>query len=245
MALLGSLAPQERCHESYAGSYHRLEMVWKGVEAEVRRFCGQNIAQPADAYVDFLPESDWHVPVDPLLQQGVGWHDRHSYVVSGGPSHDGHLLPLRQGLVRSITEIRIDTASSAGTDGSDFPSSTILSSDFYFLDVAEKDPSDLLISRSGIVVYKGGNWPTRRRSIKVTYVAGLTAAELDDEYSDIRLAVCQEVLERYQNLSNPGVGRVKSERLGDWAVTYATSDREGRLSHELREALHPFVLYRM
>lgn len=222
----------------------RLEMVWKAVEAEIRRWCGQNIMQPADAYVDFLPENDRYIPVDPLLQNEVSWNNRYSYNVGGGPGMDGHILPLRQGMVRSITEIRIDTGSAAGTSGDDFPASTILDSSTYFLDVDEKDPSNLLISWSGNVIYRGGNWPTRRRSIKVTYVAGLTAAELDDEYSDLRFAVCEEVLDRYTALSSDGVGRVKKESLGDWSVEYAVSENEGRLSDSLRDALQPFRKYR-
>lgn len=222
----------------------RLEMVWKGVEAEIRRFCGQNIAQPADAYVDILPETDWNVPLDPLMQQDTSWH-RQGYVVSGAPSVNGHVLPLRQGLVRSITSVYVDLSSLAGTSGSDFAAATLLDSAEYYLDVDEIDPSSSLISRSGNLIRANANWPTRRRSVKVTYVAGLTAAELDDEYSDIRLAVTTEILDRYNNLTAGGGGRVKSERLGDWQVTYELGAvDEGSLSMRLRTVLQPFVKYR-
>lgn len=223
----------------------RLEMVWKGVEAEIRRFCGQNIMQPVDAYVEFHPTTDRYVPLDPLLQNDVAWNNRYTLNMSGAPAWDGHVLPLNQGLVRSITEIRFDTDSNAGTSASDFPSTGIVDSSAYYLDVDEEDPSDLLISWSGNVILKSGTWPTRRRSIKVTYVAGLTAAEMDDEFSDIRLAVTEEVLDRYGNLSSSGVAKVKSEKLGDWEVSYAISDKEGRLSDSLKDALRPFVKWKL
>lgn len=217
----------------------RLGMVWKSVEAEVRRYCNQNIAQPAAAYVDFLPETDWYVPMDPLMQLDP------NYYISGAPSWDGHLLPLRQGLVRSVSEIKFDTGGSGGTDAGDFPSTTIIDASSYFLSVEEKDPSDLVISWNGCVVLKAGNWPTRRRSIKVTYVAGLTAAELDDEFSDIRMAVTMEILDRYANLSAEGVGRVRKERLADWSIEYAIPEQDSRLSQSTRDALQPFVRYRL
>lgn len=224
----------------------RLEMVWKGVEAEIRRFCGQNIAQPADAYIDYLPETDWHVPVDPLLQNDYAWYTRYESFVTGGPTAEGHVLPLRQGLVRSITQIRIDVGGSAGTSGSDFGSTTVLDSSNYFLDVADQDPDDVLLSYSGAVISKAGNWPTRRRSIKVTYVAGLTGEELDNEFSDLRLAVCQEILDRYVNLSSgAGGARVKSERLGDWEISYSLQDKDSRLSQEVKDVLQPWVRYRL
>lgn len=223
----------------------RLEMIWKGVEAEIRRFCGQNIMQPVDAYVDFLPETDRYVPLDPLLQNDIAWNGRYTSNMSGAPAWDGHVLPLKQGLVRSITEVRVDTTGSGGNDGDDFPSTSVLDDSYYFLDVDEKDPSNLLISWSGNLILKSGTWSTRRRSIKVTYVAGFTAAEMDDEFSDIRLAVTEEVLDRYTSLSSDGVGKVKQERLGDWEVTYAISENEGRLSSSLKDALRPFVKWKM
>lgn len=221
----------------------RLQIVWKGVEAEVRRFVGYDIAQPADPYVEFLPTTDWHLPMDPLLQRDTSWGV--GTYVETAPSWDGHLLPLKQKLVRSITEIRIDTDSKSGTDADDFPASTILDSDSYYLDVDEKDPSDLLLSRTGFVVRKTGAWPSRRRSIKVTYVAGLTAAEMDGEFSDIRLGVVDEILDRYANLSTDGSGKVRKEHLGDWSIEYAIPETETRLSSGLRETLQPWVSYRL
>jgi hypothetical protein len=220
----------------------RLEMVWKATEAEIRRYCGQNIAQPAAAYVDILPESDWYIPVDPLLSHdnvvpgglGLTW--------SSGPQADGHLLTLRQGLVRSITSVYVDTTSAAGTSVNDFAAATLLDADTYFLDAGEKDPDDSLMSRSGIVVRRDANWPSRRRSVKVTYVAGLTAAELDDEFSDIRLAVVKEVVDKYSTVQSLGQSPIQSERLADWSITYAIGgNTDGlSLSAPLRSTLQPF-----
>lgn len=220
----------------------RLEMVWKSTEAEIRRYCGQNIAQPADAYVDILPESDWYIPVDPLLSHdnvlpgglGLTW--------SIGPQADGHLLTLRQGLVRSITSVYVDVTSAAGTSVNDFAAATLLSSDSYYLDVTERDPDGSLMSRSGVVVRRDADWPSRRRSVKVTYVAGLTEAELDSDYSDIRMAVIREVVDKYSTVQSLGQSPIQSERLGDWSVTYAVGgNTDGlHLSAPLRSTLQPF-----
>lgn len=221
----------------------RLEMAWKAVEGEIRRYCGQNIAQPAAAYVDFLPGKDLWTPLDPLLTHQNVVPGGLGYSWSSGPSADGHLLTLRQGLVRSITSVYVDTGGSGGTDADDFAAATLLSTDEYFLDIDEKDPDDLVISRTGNVVRKYGNWPTRRRSVKVTYVAGLTGAELDADYSDLRMAVVECVIGKYTAYSNIGQDRVKSERLGDWEIEYFGDTEDSFLTPTLRNILQPFVRY--
>lgn len=228
----------------------RLEMVWKATEAAIRRYCGQDIAQPSDPYVDILPETDWFVPVDPLLTYGNQYG---SFATGGGygnintgPVADGHLLYLRQGLVRSVTSVYVDTGSSAGTSVDDFPSTTLVDPSTYFLDISDIDPSGLKVSNSGCIVHKFGTWPTRRRTVKVTYVAGFTEAELDGEFSDLRLAVIEEVSNRYDRFTNLGDAPVKSERLGDWEITYSQpSDVITGLGEKLRDYLQPFVKYRM
>lgn len=231
---------------SDAADLARLEMAWKSTEAAIRRYCGQNLVQPSDPYVDILPETDWSVPIHPLLaygnSSGGGWDDA-PYT---GPPADGHVLHLSQGLVRSITSVYVDTGGSAGTDVNDFASSTLLSSSEYFLDVGEIDPSGLKLSKSGCIIRKYANWPTRRRSVKVTYVAGYTEAELDAEFSDLRLAVVEGIIARYDAFSSVGDSPVLSERLGDWQITFAekAGDTTG-LDEKLRSYLQPFVRYHL
>ena len=220
----------------------RLEMAWKATESEIRRFCGQNIAQPADPYVDILPNTDLFTPLDPLLTHD-NTHPGGLGAYYTGPVADGHVLPLRQGLVRSITSVYVDTGGLAGTSVNDFAAATLLDSSEYFVDVDEQDPDDLLISRSGNLIRTNGVWPNRRRTVKVTYVAGLTAEELDDEFSDLRLMVVECVLGKYNSYQMVMQDRIKRERLGDWEVEYFNDSEDTFLTPSLKSTLQPFVKY--
>jgi hypothetical protein len=84
-------------------------------------------------------------------------------------------LFLKELPVRSITSIYDDPAAFGGQGASDFPASSLLTSGTdYYLDVDQSG-----ISWSGKVIRRYGTWSQVPRSIKVTYVAGFTAAELD------------------------------------------------------------------
>lgn len=91
---------------------------------------------------------------------------------------------LNQLPVRSITEIR-ENSGAWLTAGGDWPTTSILPASVYFLD--RDDPSHH--SWSGIVTRNLGSWNRQNRSIKITYAAGLTAAELAGKYSAFRMAI--------------------------------------------------------
>jgi hypothetical protein len=217
-----------------------LELLKGMVENEARRYCGHDITQPAAPYVHFLPEVQRTAPQDALLAMDPGGLQ--------GASHSGQMevLQLPRILVRTAgLEVREDPDAAAGQAGGDFGDDTLLTpgSDYY-LDVDQAG-----LSRSGHLIRIAGPWPSRPRTVRVTYVAGLTAGELDNEYSDIKLAIIEEVAQRFrlaksrQGSDGGGTGAVQSESIGgEYSVTYDTRVLgQGSLSSEIRERLAPYV----
>jgi len=98
-------------------------------------------------------------------------------------------LVLGQLPVRSITSV-YDNPSAWNVAGGDFPASSLLSPNVYYLDAPENTGSPAYCW-SGILYRNVGSWATLPRAIKVTYEAGLDAAELadDGEFPQFRLAV--------------------------------------------------------
>src|SRR5690606_19172886 len=106
----------------------------------------------------------------------------------GRGRYGADVLQLPQMFVRSITSVYEDVNAKAGQGSNDFPASTLLTAGTeYWLDVDETG-----LSRSGFLIREAGTWSRRPRTIKVTYVAGLTAAELESDYSDIKDLICEE-----------------------------------------------------
>ena len=102
------------------------------------------------------------------------------YVDRGGVR--GRLLNLNNVPVRSITSVNEDAEGFFGQVAGSFAASTLLTSGTdYYLALQESG-----ISWSGALWRRAANWPVQLGSIKVVYVAGFTAAELADDYADIR-----------------------------------------------------------
>ena len=197
--------------------YHRT------VEAAVRRYVGHGIAQ--NTYTNEYHRrgrigpsgSGAYVQVDSeVLDVGM--------LESG--SVDGHILQLDNSFVRSITEIREDSNGRFG-QGSGFGSGTTLSSgsDYYL----ELDSTG--ICKSGRVIRHYRNWCNEPGSIRVTYVAGLTSAELDNEYSFVKMAILHDIQDAMEsNLarrSEAGVVKKKTY-FGDVSTEYVVQSGEKR-----------------
>lgn len=211
----------------------------KRVENLARTFCRHGIAQ--ETYTHLLPKS-------PVINESVDQHveisgDRASI---GRGQFGSDVLQLPQMFVRSITSLFQDTNAKAGQGSGDFGASTELTAgtDFY-LDVDETG-----LSRSGWLVKEAGTWPRQPRTVKVTYVAGLTAAELDDAYSDIKDGICEEVQMRFQSTkSMQGAdgqsGRIKSESIGgEYSVSFDTAVMsQSGLMTETEAKLQPYRFY--
>jgi len=147
-----------------------LTMLIPMVENAVRAYLRHDITQPTSAYVEFYPQYERDAHEDYSF---LAISDDKVYYDTGTDS--GRLLYLNNLFVRSITEIREDEDARFGQGSSDFAASSILTAgtDYYMqLDSAG-------MSKYGIVHRVNRDWSTLPGTIKVTYVAGWTADELD------------------------------------------------------------------
>ena len=105
------------------------------------------------------------------------------------------------------------------------------------------------MSRSGQLIRRGAAWPTRPRTVKVVYQAGLTAADLDGPFSDIKFALLDEVALRFREAKRRQAvdatfgGVIHSESIGgEYTVSYETSESTATaLTDVSRERLGPYA----
>ena len=226
------------------GELNVVSMSKKLVENSIRRYLGYSITQPDSDYVHYLPNIDqvsqvkyrnWDTTVGPALQ-------------------------LPETPVRSITSVYLDTEAHAGSATSPWPSSSQLTegSDFYV------DYSESGFSMSGLLIRVGNSWPSKARSVKITYNAGWTSDEISGttnsmtlDASPIRLAVLTQLQDSYnrvktaQGSASTYSGNIKRERLADYEVELSDSsemDSDGIVSGiptypllaSVREMLQPY-----
>jgi hypothetical protein len=217
-----------------------LRLVKTFVENEARKYCGHDIMRPATPHVTYLPVSN-------MFRQSEEFVDVQDDKVILGHGYSGTdklQLPHVYVLNDSTLDVREDFDGYAGQKSGAFATSTKLTKGTdYFLDVSGSGD----YSRTGLLIRTAGAWSGKERSIKVTYNAGFTASDLDGEYADVRGAVIDEVVMRYQ-MRRTQQGQdgahafVKSERTGDHTITYDTSmiPKEGLLE-ETKSKLAAYV----
>jgi hypothetical protein len=157
-------------------------------------------------------------------------------------------LQLRHTPVRSVTSVH-----ETGTPGGGgWPDTYLLNPADYWLDAEEEG-----LCRSGLLYRLWGGWLTIPRNIRVVYVGGWTADELEGEAQAIKLAVKQtavklfrEVEAYFDNASGgAGVGPLTGEAIMGWNQVYdAESLRElvgmrNDLPASAKQLLWPFVNY--
>lgn len=86
--------------------------------------------------------------------------------------------------VKSVASV-YDNSAAWNTAGGDWPASSLLAANAYYLDT----PDGAGRCWSGVLYRNVGSWTNIPRAVKVTYAAGLTAAELEDDYPNFKLAV--------------------------------------------------------
>lgn len=154
---------------------------------------------------------------------------------------------LSQVPVRAITEIREDpSAQLRGVVGGDFPAASILPTTAYSLDMRNNG-----ISRTGIVWRSSGLWSVTPRTIRITYDAGLSPAELAGEFSPIKEAIlvaCVEWFVLMVNRSRAGkVGGIFAQvAIKDFSLTMAPIMQQiagFALPPAALQMLEPFVNY--
>lgn len=216
-----------------------IELLKPMVENACRRFVRHGITQPDSEYVEYYPQTQRAVPEDWGTLEMLG--DRVAYRTY---TPNGHILQLNNIYVRSITEVREDTSAYFDQGASDFAAATILTSGVdYFLKIDESG-----LSKSGELHRINRSWSSSPGTIKVTYNAGFTTAELDGAWSDIKLTVLEEIVLHFKvaksraGTSGGGLGVVSSQKVGPVTTVYDVESvkevASGELSGRTQEKLH-------
>lgn len=123
-------------------------------------------------HIEFYPETNQYPSDNEETLETVG-----SRVVSGLGFSDQRIIRVRHHPLRSIVSIYEDHASRAGfsPNSSDFSVDTLLTQGVdYMPDINQDGFSD-----SGMIEKLNGSWSRRRRTVKIAYYSGYTAAEFD------------------------------------------------------------------
>ena len=158
----------------------------------------------------------------------------------------GGELQLTHLPVRQITALSEDRAAHAGKASGAFGTALTEGTDFYTdwdvtnlgTDGAEANDG---ISYSGLVYRVGSHWPTRARSVQVTYIGGFTADELrglsgEADGTNIHGAavmIAAATFKRWKALGLAGgasalvAGVIESERMGEYSYKLRDSDGAG------------------
>lgn len=183
-------------------------------ERLVKDYVGYNIEQATFTH-DF-PIVTQAEPREELIQ---GWEIVGNRAVAYGPYVEAsRVLQLRELPVRSITSVNEDTA-----EPPTFGSSTLLTSTDYRLDTESSS-----LSWSGFLYRVGSSWSKKPRTIRVVYVGGLTATELENDYPEFKMATLLTVIKSFNELKSQqgyaagtgSAGPVQAESLADWSITY-------------------------
>lgn len=139
--------------------------------------------------------------------------------------------------VRSVTNIWEDRAAHGGLSG-DFASGTELTEGVDF----SVDWRESGISTSGQILRLSGGWSQRKGTIKATYSYGFSATEFRGGGigSHIHLAILKVVASEFNNAlqaAGGGAGTIKSEKLGDYAVTYESGSTGVVVPADVRKEL--------
>ena len=203
-----------------------LTMIKPTAETKVRQYCQYGITQ--QTYTHFLPEAN---PLD--IRDGL------TNLGYGGPNlsfpnlkYLGPILQLPEAPAISITSVNVDRGGYAGKGTNAFASSTALTEGTEFI----LDELQASFSATAHLIRLGTSWPSVPRSVKVVYVAGWTAAHLQGDVtdwrldaSDIRMATIKTIIESFNEAVNQQSGQggsggaIKSEKIGDYSVTYDTT----------------------
>lgn len=184
----------------------RINLIQPGVERAVKRYLGYDPEQVTRTL-------EYHPTI---------------YIANTQATRDARfgppILRLRHRPVRSITSIFLDHDANFGQSSGAFPTDSELDAgEDYALMIDE----DNALSLKGSVMRNGGrNWPAVPGSVRVAYVSGYTADELngDDanvDASDIKNGVLLEYQERFNLTAQQQAGSIMSETLGDYSYTLA------------------------
>jgi hypothetical protein len=184
------------CCEDNSRDTQLLMWLREKTEMQARRYCRHGITR--ETYTD-----EYH------RRENIGGGDFSDVLDVQGddvflrdnPTPDGEILQLDNGYVTSITSLYEDRSARFGQGGSDFAAATQLTEGTHFVPEYENT-----FCKSGRIIRVNRNWSPRPGTIKVTYVAGFTAAQLNDEYGFVKDAILSEMQLKFS--------RVKQQRSG-------------------------------
>lgn len=195
-----------------------LDSLRKDVEAAVVDVIGYNPAQAT--YTEFYPQKRTPSAFDTDDRMEPFIDPQRNVILERGNVYR-QILALKNIPVRSITSIYENASAWAtGSPGGDWPSSTLLAPSSYRLQLEEAG-----ICKTGFVI-RGGAWTDAIGCIKVTYVAGYTAAELTAVAAHVKAAVKMAVSWNWANAKLrqaiiSGTGRLESgHSITDYSVNY-------------------------
>jgi hypothetical protein len=186
-----------------------VSLLHKRVERLVKQHVRHNVEQ--DTHVEFLPAGRIRMHRDSLVDDysGVGGNDPGPAVISPEILAVSH-VPLREVLSLHLNEYAWGTPAGTWTE----PYLLAEGADF----VVDWDEPGLC--RSGHVVRSYSGWPLTPRTVRISYSAGWTPDELDDEAGDYKLAVLQasqkffnEVRAHHAATDTAGTGAVQTETM--------------------------------
>ena len=179
-------------------------------------------------YHPFRPKAD---PMDSLIE---GWELQGNRAVAYGSGiGNNRVLQARQLPVRSVVSL-YENIGAWDTAGGSWPAASLLveGNDFQI----DYDPGSSQMGWTGFIFRRSGSWSEAPRSIKLTYVAGLTAAELDvttGEFNEFAAAALLATIKMFNEFKlhsglasgGSGVGPVTSESLGPWSISYGDTSQ--------------------
>ncbi len=187
-------------------------------QASVKTYLGWSIEQTS--YTEFLPRIDQRLPEAPLESRQFGSLSIDGPILATTSNSE---LPLTEKYLRSVTGV-YENRSAFETDAvnGDWTNFQLTAGSDFTVDWDEPGLSFSSVLR------RVGSWPVKARSVKVIYVAGLSANELaTDRFTDIKEAAMLTIQLWYldavafrRKQGQEGSGLVKSESLGDWSISY-------------------------
>lgn len=221
-------------------------------ERLVKEHVGYEIEQAT--HIEFHPVLNRSVEGDPMVEGYEGSTGGAVPVYWG--QDDARSIYLDQLPLRSITSV-CENISAWDTAGGSWPAGNDLSEGADFRADYELVLSGQNLSWSGALVKNYGTWPRVARSVRVEYVAGLSATELDFDgrygvFKQAALLTCQinflEALSNTINDQSGGAGTgVINESLDGWSVSYsgamveALFSMQSTLPEKAKQMLQPYV----
>ena len=201
-----------------------LGMIQKGVEKDIAQFIGWEVERAS--YTRFYPKGD------------VGGKDDYFVAQFGsiprvGGTSDALCLDHKYVLLNSTLRVYEYSGAYYGqVSETNWANNELTRGTHYALEM----DGDQNVSRSGILLRLGADWPRGRGGVKVEYMAGFTATELNGnmngeadhtDASDIRLATLQALgrafnqakMHQYNQKTGRVGGLVTSESIGGYSYS--------------------------